>query len=63
MRSGEVEQDNYVSDLVSNSDHVLTGNPLSILRGRGRSLVGNPTSAISGGVLAKDINSLLSDFK
>jgi hypothetical protein len=71
MRSGAVnssnliEHDNYVSDLVSNSDQVLTGNPLSILRGRGRSEMKNsiPTQAISGGILAKDINSLLSDFE
>eukprot|EP00347_Sterkiella_histriomuscorum_P023670 403333794 len=61
----ENQNDSHVSDLVSNSDQVLTGNPLSLIRGRQQQkqrlpLVGIHTS--SGEGFSKDIQSLINDF-
>lgn len=55
-----------MSDLVANNDQVMAGTPFSILRRRSGSKNSNPLKggihATSGGVLPKDIVSLLSDF-
>ena len=63
--SDSIRDDSHVSDLVSNTDRVLAGSPMNILRNRKKKEGGGGSKvlhSISGAKFSKDIFSLINEF-